>query len=328
MLKKNPVFVSLIAVCLVAFGAIAFLAFSANGQKAKVNRQLKQAQQQLNSLLNAETSLTEKNVAASEANIAELDAELERMSSELSRGSQLAREEDGVRVIASIQQYISDSQRQAEENVNADGEAAPVDLPSDFAFGFDAFFDETEVPDSVEEIVYLNNQRQVLEYILEKLFAASPDSIESVAREAFPGNLEDSKSDRSLFSVGDAVTAAREGAIKTLGFEIAFTGNTNSLRSFLSELNRFEYPIVVRSVDVERPSGEETTVAPRQSGGLEDIFGVFGSQESSIEDRQAAADELAKPVISGNTSRFTIVMEYFQVVVTGEEAETTPEQES
>lgn len=328
MLKKNPIFVSLLAVCLVAFGALAFLAFSANGQNSKANLQLRKSQQELKTLLSAETSLTETNVAASEANIAELSAELERMSKELSRGSRLTREEDGVRVIASIQQYISDAQRQAEELVNADGESSPVDLPSDFAFGFDAFFDESDVPESVEEIVYLNNQRQVLEHILGKLFAATPDSIESVSREAFPSNLEGSNTDSSIFSIGEAVTAAREGAIETLAFKVAFTGDTASLRSFLSELNQFEYPIVVRSVDVKRPSGEETTVAPRESGGLEDIFGVFGSQESSVEDRQAAAEELAKPVISGNTSRFTIVMEYFQVLVSGDETESVSGQES
>ena len=113
-----------------------------------------------------------------------------------------------------------------------------------------------------------------------------------------------------------------------MAFKVAFTGDTASLRTFLSELNQFEYPIVVRSVDVERPSGEETTVAPKETGGLEDIFGVFGSQESSVEDRQAAAEELAKPVISGNTSRFTIVMEYFQVLVGSDKEETSPEQES
>ena len=87
---------------------------------------------------------------------------------------------------ASIQQYISDCQRQAEELVNEDGEATPVDLPNDFAFGFDAFFDESDVPESVEEIAYLNNQRQVLEFILSKLFASAPSSIESIARQAFP----------------------------------------------------------------------------------------------------------------------------------------------
>ena len=328
MFKKNPIFVSLLAVCLLVFGALAFLAFSANGKNSKANLQLRKSEQQLKSLLNSEISLTQINVDASNANIDELSAELERISAELSRGAQLSREEDGVRVIASIQQYISDCQRQAEELVNEDGEATPVDLPNDFAFGFDAFFDESDVPESVEEIAYLNNQRQVLEFILSKLFASAPSSIESIARQAFPGNLDGAKSDSSIFTIGDAVTAAREGAIETLAFKVAFTGDTASLRTFLSELNQFEYPIVVRSVDVERPSGEETTVAPKETGGLEDIFGVFGSQESSVEDRQAAAEELAKPVISGNTSRFTIVMEYFQVLVGSDKEETSPEQES
>lgn len=327
MLKKNPIFVAFLALSVVAFVALAFLAFTANGAKSKASRQLRQAEQQLDALLRSEVTPNDENVQASSANVVELQKELERISNELSRGARLQREEDGVRVIASIQQYISGCQRQAEELSNEEGEATPVELPSDFAFGFDAYFDESDVPESVEEIAYLNDQRQVLAYIMDKLFAASPESIESVAREAFPANVEASKSDSSIFSVGDAVTAAREGAIDTLGFKVVFTGDTNSLRSFLGELNRFEYPIVVRSVDVERPSGEETTVAPSDAGGLESIFGVFGSVDSSEEERQAAADELSKPVIEGNTSQFTIVMEYFQIVI-GDEAEIPAEQET
>lgn len=319
MLKKNPVFVSLLAACLVVFGAIAFLAFSASGQKAKAARQLRQSGQELKSLLQAETSLTPDNVAASEANVAELSEELERISSELSRGSRLQREEDGVRVIASIQQYISDCQQLAEDYANADGEALPVELPADFAFGFNEFFTVSDVPESVEEIAYLNNQRQILEHVMTKLIAAGPASIDSVAREPFPAGAEDSNSGRAVFKVGEAVTAARPGAIDTLGFKVAFSGDTASLRRFLGELNRFEFPIVVRSVEVERPSGEETTVAPREAGGLEDIFGVFGSSASSIEEKEAAAEELSKPVIEGNRSRFTVVMEYFQVVIGTEE---------
>ena len=235
--------------------------FSANGKNLhKANLQLRKAEQQLKALLNSEISLTQVNVDASNANIDELNAELERISTELSRGAQLSREEDGVRVIASIQQYISDRQRQAEELVNKVGEATPVELPNDFAFGFDAFFDESDVPESVEEISYLNNQRQVLEFILSKLFARPGSS--TIAR-YISGNLDNAKSDSSIFTIGDAVTAAREGAIETLAFKVAFTGDTASLRTFLSELNQFEYLIVVRSVDVERPSGRDNRCAER-----------------------------------------------------------------
>lgn len=322
MLKKNPVFISLLAICFLAFGALSFLAYSASGQKAEVKRQLRQSSQKLKSLLQAETSLTQDNVDASSANVAELRSELERISTELSRGSELVREEDGVRVIASIQQYISDSQRLAEDHTNADGEFTPIELPNDFAFGFDEFFDESNIPGSVEAIVYLNNQRQVLEHVVAKLIESSPAKIDSIDRESFAAGSGNSKSNRTVFKVSDAVTAARPGAIETLGFKVAFSGDTASLRRFLGELNRFEYPIVVRSVDVERPSGEETTAAPEESGGLEDIFGVFGNSSSSIEEKEAAAEELSKPVIQGNRSRFTIVMEYFQIVNASGESST------
>ena len=94
MFKKNPIFVSLLAVCLLVFGALAFLAFSANGKNSMANLQLRKSEQQLKSL-NSEISLTQVNVDASNANIDELSAELERISAGACRGAELSREEDG-----------------------------------------------------------------------------------------------------------------------------------------------------------------------------------------------------------------------------------------
>ena len=94
-----------------------------------------------------------------------------------------------------------------------------------------------------------------------------------------------------------------------------FTGDTASLRTFLNDLNKFDLPIVVRSIEVDHPSGAETTVAPKESNELDAIFSIFGDSSASVQDKQAAADQLAKPVILGNTSRFTVVLEYFEIIL-------------
>jgi len=319
MFKKNPVFFSLIGLCFLVFAGSSYLAFSSWSQKSKSDRLLQERSDKLERLLTNEISLIDANVAAADANVEELQKELARISGELSRGSSLMVEEDGVSAIASIQQYISDCQAMANEHTDAEGALSQVIIPDEFAFGFDEFYSEADVPTSVAEVIHLNNQRQILEYLVNILIESSPESIVAVAREPFGENTKQKNISDSLFTVDPAMTTAREGAIETLGFKLVFTGDSNSLRVFLNKLNRFDYPVVVRSVDVERPSGSETTAAPRESNQLEDIFGVFSSNDSSLEEKKAAADELSKPVIQGNTSQFSIVIEYFQIISTSEE---------
>lgn len=314
MFKKNPVFCIILAICLIAFLGGGFLAFSESGKQAKSLKQLKKASQQYKSAAGAEISPTEENLQASEVNVQELQRLLEIIRGDLRRGARLTSTDDGVRVSTAIQQYITEFQRLADSHTNLEGEAQPVSVPDDFGFGFDEFIDEVVVPDVADEVIFLDKQRQVLSYIMNKLIGSSPSSIDSVAREAFQASSDKEPSGKSLFKVGEAITAAEPGAIETLGFQVVFTGDTASLRTFLNDLNKFDLPIVVRSIEVQRPSGEETTVAPKDGNDLDAIFGIFGDTSASVEDRQAAADQLAEPVILGNTSRFTVVLEYFEII--------------
>lgn len=314
MFKKNPLFCIVIVVCVLAFLGAGFLAFTESGKQKKTLQQLKSAAMQLNSQAAAEISPTEANLQASQQNVQELQRLLEIIRGDLRRGARLTSTDDGVRVSTGIQQYITEFQRRASTHTNADGESTPVSIPDDFGFGFDEFIDDTVIPDVAEEVIFLDKQRQVLSYIMTKLIGSSPEAIEAVAREAFPAEGENQPKGDSIFTVDEAITAAEPGAIQTLGFQVVFTGDTHSLRTFLNDLNKFDLPIVVRSIDVDRPSGEETTVAPKDGNNLDAIFGIFGDTSASVEDKQAAADQLAEPVILGNTSRFTVVLEYFEII--------------
>lgn len=314
MFKKNPVFCSFIVLCLGAFAALGFLAFSESGKQTKAAHRLKRATQQLNVAAAAEISSSEQNLEASKLNVQKLQRLLEIIRGDLRRGARLTTTDDGVRVSTAINQYIAEFQRSAEAHQDDEGEPKPIAIPENFGFGFDEFINEVEVPDVAEEIIFLDKQRQVLSYIMTKLVGSSPESIELVAREAFSTESKTRNKKRSIFTVDESITAAEAGAITTLGFKLVFTGDTNSLRRFLNDLNKFDLPIVVRQVAVERPSGEETTVTSRGGNDLDSIFGVFGDSSASLQAKQAAADQLAKPVILGNTSRFSVILEYFEII--------------
>jgi hypothetical protein len=91
---------------------------------------------------------------------------------------------------------------------------------------------------------------------------------------------------------------------------LSFTGYTDSLRSFLNNLARFDLPIVVRSIDIKRQGEIKNTTASTNSNNLDSIFGAFGGS-----DDEEAPKEAQKPVISENLSTFTVVLEFIEIVL-------------
>ena len=97
---------------------------------------------------------------------------------------------------------------------------------------------------------------------------------------------------------------------------MTFTAYTDSLRSFLNDLAKFDLPIVVRSIEVTRPTGSQTTAAPARGNNLDAIFGAFGGQGEAD-----APKEAQKPVISENISTFTVTLEFIEIVLPADSAE-------
>ena len=102
------------------------------------------------------------------------------------------------------------------------------------------------------------------------------------------------------------------GAIDTLAFGLTFTGYTDSLRGLLNDLAKFDLPIVVRSIEVERPSGSRTTTKVPANNNLDAFFGVF---DGGSNPEEGAPEEAQKPVISENISTFTVVLEFIEIVL-------------
>ena len=313
-IKKNLVFTIILVVSILAFFAGAYLAFVEAGKIDRVKQKISSVESQLNNLGFANPAATPENVKASAENVAELEAGLRKIRVDLERGARITASTDGIGVMAGIQQFISNHQREAAAHIDKDGEPVQIIVPVDFAFGFEQYLNEATMLDDEDLIPVLDKQRQIISYLLNKLYDAEPESIVSVEREV----LELAPTSRAKgFSINPAITAKVPGAINTLAFGLTFTGYTDSLRKLLNNLAKFDLPIVVRSIEVERPSGSRTTVEIPANDNLDAFFGVFGGgSDSEVE----VSDTAQKPVISENISTFTVVLEFIEIVLPTESA--------
>lgn len=340
LLKKNPIFSLVVLVCALAFAAGAYLAFAEAGKVSQLEQSVRSAKSQLSNVLNADPAPTEANIEASTANVLELTSQLEAIRTDLEQGSRLKTFTDGIQVMASVQQFISDYQNKAEANVNEEGEAAAITLPEDFAFGFEQYIDEATIPDDPTVIPVLDQQRQILGYLLDQLFSANPHSIVSVRREVLENKPTTGEAGRDRnrergergergagFQVNPAISARVPGAIETLGFSLTFTGYTDSLRALLNRLSNFDLPIVVRSIEVDRAETRAVRERPaRNANNLDDIFGAFGGDSSpAATEASQEVKEAQKPVIAENVSSFTVILEFIEIILPEEAREEAGE---
>ena len=310
-IKKNLIFTIIITVCILAFSSGVYLAFAELGKIDQKKQKIIAAESQLKTMRFADPAPTLENVEASAENVAELKAELRKIREDLGRGARITTSTDGIAVMAGIQQFISRYQRKSVTHTGKDGEPVEIIVPDNFAFGFEQYLNEATMLDDKELIPVLDKQRQILSYLLDRLYEAEPESIVSVEREALELKGEDSASTKG-FGIHSAITARVPGAINTLAFRLAFTGYTDSLRRLLNDLAKFDLPIVVRSIEVDRPSGISTTAKVPANNNLDTLFSILdGGSNSEVK----APDEAQKPVISENISTFTVVLEFIEVAL-------------
>lgn len=309
-IKKNLTFTIAVVVCVLVFAAGAYLAIAESNMISKAKQKISSAETQLNNFRFADPAPTEENVIASKKNLAELDKELQKVRDVLERGARITTSTDGIGVTAAIQQYISEYQRKAARYnyVNSEGEEQPIQLAEKFGFGFDQYLGVSTTLDDTETTAQLDKQRQILSYLIDKLYESKPHSLVSVKRELL--EKKGDESGKNGFRVDQAITAKVPGAIDAMGFSLSFTGYTDSLRNFLNQLRKFDLPIVVRSIEVERPAGASTVVAP-DNNNLDDIFGAFGGGSTS----PTQPTKAQKAVVSQNVSTFTVVVEFIQVIL-------------
>lgn len=152
-------------------------------------------------------------------------------------------------------------------------------------------------------------QRVVLQYLVEALIEARPQSVLAVQRErpltaaqrmernqpsspgapppaapvARGGEAED------FHEFDPALLVRKPGQMDSDAFRLEFTGRTSALRTFLNTLGSFKLPVIVRSVEVEPLAPVAAPVLPADA-----------SPPSGAPD----------PLVAQNSSRFAVTVEY------------------
>ncbi len=331
-LKKYPAFFGLLGLFLVIFIAglvFIFLSLSAAG---KAKEDFERAQRDLKSAATLSPAPSKENLAASEQNIRDLAAALERqIKATRGRAPELLDRQKAptqpVTMLVQLENFASDFTKEAKTIAPQGSEddetraAEGIKLPENFKFGFGRYLDTGQQPD--EKIIpELFKQKQILSFILRRLYDSQPFSIESIQRESLvevvpeKGNQSnrqpqrnDSNSNKGEFKIGD-ITAAVPGAIETMAFRLEFTGYTPTLRQFLKKLEEFELPLVVRSVEVKPAKTSKPAASSKPASN--NPFG-FGSP---VETQPAASTaKTLDPIVEENLSHFTVVVEYIQVLI-------------
>jgi hypothetical protein len=320
-LKKHPLFIALVVVCLLAFAAGVYLLLEARTADDQAARALRNAEQSLQAAARGEIAPTQENLGLAEANVEALRGELSTIRERLESGVQLQTTDDPVQLITRIQRFISQMRRLAETE--------EIRIPANFGFGFDRYVEQS-TPPAQQFVVRVDKQRLILEYLLGELIASGPSGITRVQRETIEVPQTDARTTTTPragaagrttataaggdFRIDPAISARVPDAIDSLAFRITFTGFTESLQSFINRLAAFDYPVVVRSIEVSRPAAARTTGAqrPQRTQTIEDIFGGFGGGAAAP---AQTAEPAQRPVIEDNESEFTLVLEFIELTL-------------
>jgi hypothetical protein len=192
------------------------------------------------------------------------------------------------------------------ENYTKRASELNIEINEGEKFGFNAIERSGKGPEESNlELVY--KQRVIIAHLLAKLFLARPQNFLAVYREPiFPhaSNYQRVLGDPSMndfFIIHPSISAKIPNAIETVGFQFVFTGQTRSLRSFLKQLESFDLPIVVRSVDVK-------LIEEREERSSAKFFPNQNNKKQGV-----GYDNQSLPIIKSNLSEFTVTVEYIDL---------------
>ncbi|HUG10999.1 MAG TPA: Amuc_1100 family pilus-like protein [Opitutaceae bacterium] len=194
--------------------------------------------------------------------------------------------------------------------------SAGVAIRADERFGFSLYANEGPEPDLIPAV---HRQKAIVDFLLGVLFDARLRELVSVQREVarIPGQEGRAEivevapqNDATFFSVDPRVTARVPGFVDSTGFRITFVGQTGALRDFLNRIAAFELPVIVRSVEIE-PMPEPQR-AQGSAVAAPSLASVFGSPAQQPGTPSAATGPV--PIVSQNLSRFTVTIEFIELV--------------
>ncbi|WP_414664942.1 hypothetical protein [Horticoccus sp. 23ND18S-11] len=346
-IRKNPLFAFALIVCgVLALAELAFIYERFAASRAAVKR-LAQRETDLQSMAQLTPPPTRDVAAAIEADLAKAQKALLSMQGELKgRGPAAERIRSAkvptVRTDAyfDLATFVEKSREFARKNdVEIRPEAA--------RFGFASYTNEGPMQDHIEPVF---RQRQIAQYLVEALLEARPRSLFTVKRERTltkadreaqaaaiangqPAPEITGEEGPDYFSIDPRVTARAPGFIDTTAFQFVFTGQTAALRTFLNRLASFELPVLVREVEVETATVEEsapvalTEDAAAAAAALADPAAAAATPNSVVltvapkpavvaakSAPRAVKPTTAVPIVSKPLSKFTVTVEFIELV--------------
>jgi hypothetical protein len=168
------------------------------------------------------------------------------------------------------------------ERTRAAAGAANVALRPDERFGFAGYANEGPPAEILPQI---HRQRVVSELIVACLLAAHPPALLAWRREAVGAVPPAARNQvEDYFFMDRTLSVRRPGDVETTAFQVEFSGQTATLRNFLTGLADFPAALLVRSVEVEPLPAAHPTGAANAPGG-------------------------AGPLVRPNLSKFSVVVE-------------------
>jgi hypothetical protein len=341
LFRKNPLFAFAMTLCAaLVLGELAFI-YERYAASRAAERRLAQRRTDLESMTVLMPPPTRAVATAIEADLAQARTALASMQAELKgRGPAAERlrasKPPGARTDAyfDLATFVEKSRAAAARNeVEIRPEAA--------RFGFSSFANEGPMPDHIEAVF---RQRQIAQYLVDALIEARPRAIFSIKREATLGKADRDARAAAIaegqpppevhgeegpdyFVIDPRVTARVPGFIDTVPFRFVFTGQTAALRTFLNRLASFELPVLVREVEVEPATAEESAAAPV----VDDAAAAASAPETSVAasvvlTADAPAPESAPPrasrvprassatpIVARTLSKFTVTVEFVEL---------------
>lgn len=318
--KNNPIFTTVLGICVLLFilgSSVAYLNF-ARAQAAKIKYE--KTEQRLLSLLAETPAPTHENLIIVQHNVAALRTQVnQRLDATCGTNPKLLKQAEAplnssemfFQLQAYRNQFHADAIHLAEQHAaagRATADTLPIlQIPPQFAFGFSRYITE---PPKVTDIQAVHQQKVLLTYLLQKLYNSNPHSITAVVREPVSNVLTTKGAKTKLhddeFFMDEHLSATHTGIVDTFAFKIEFTGFTKTLRSFLIQIEQFELPFVVRSVEVKSISGNQ--VAQAAADNMLGYTANFGDSATGL-----ITERHHEPLITNNISRYSVIVEYIRV---------------
>ena len=326
--RQYPGFAIGLTLCgLVAAGEIALGVERWMASRAEATR-LQQRRAELEGMGQLNPAPTRAVSSAIEADLARAQAALAAMRTELSGQATAAEKLRAAKVPAARTDAFFDLATYVERVKEAAAKAGVQLRPEAARAGFAQYANEGP---EVERIEPVFRQRQLAEHLLTLLLEARPEAIVAVRRErprtkaereaeaqaianGQPAPAPEGGDGPDFFALDPRGSARVPGFVETTGFRLTFQGETAALRLFLNRLAAFELPFLVREIEVD-PVSAEDSAAEVPASGPAPAAALLNAVPAAREPAPVATKGPAQtPLVPRSSSRFTVTVEHVELL--------------